>query len=170
MITPAAFEMRYAWQFQPWFAAKERRVAALEVARRTRKPGQPLREPLLDPADAAYAAQWESGDEGGAMPEGTEAGDDEAAEAAAAASAASTATAAADEDAAADPTGRTGAALAAARAAARARRQAFLAPAYDADGRPLEDTAAQVERMAAGGLTVSVMHTWEMGGGGAGGR
>lgn len=130
-ITPESFALKFAWQWEPWFAAKESKRALREEARRTKKAGTPLREVVLPDAAAAYATDWESEDErAGEGAVGTAAGRAAAAEAAL------------------DASGRVGEALQAARRAARERGYRFLEPGYDADGLPLPEAGSVVEQAA----------------------
>lgn len=124
MITDEVFAVKVGWQYARWFEAKEAKRSLLEAARRSKKPGVPLREVEL--SDREYATDWES--------------ELEEADVAAAA-------AAADRNAASESTGAVAVALAAARRAARAEGRAFPEPAFDDDGRPLATGATPVERM-----------------------
>jgi hypothetical protein len=89
----------------------------ISSCRRTKRPGQPLREVVLNEADAEFASDWESDDD---------------------ASSSSPASRIADVDAATDP--KTAQALALARRVDRERGLRFPEPAYDAEGRPLTST------------------------------
>lgn len=136
MITPELFSLKFAWQYAPWFEAKEKKRRMQETARRNKRPGQPLREVFLEGSDAEFEADWESEDE---APEGS-AGGGVAGERPRGA-------VVADEDAAADATGATAAALTAARSYAAARRRPFAEPNFDAAGVELDETGDRVERM-----------------------
>ena len=136
LIVPEVFRMKYAWQFEGWFAAKERKKSLLEAERRSKRSGQPLRAPVL-PADlTGYASTWEEDD--------TEAHAEERPFAALLA----------DENAASDPL--IASALSAAREAASQRGSLFPEPAYEADGSPISDVRDRVDRMASSaGIQVS---------------
>jgi hypothetical protein len=126
MISPQFFELKFSWQFQSWFEAKERKRRLREEARRSRRPGQPLRKVNFDAESglAEFASDWESENE-------DDVGVGSAAHAAREAERAALGGGGASIDAAQAE------ALSVARAAARERGQFFPEPSYDADGRPL---------------------------------
>lgn len=142
-ITPELFSMKYAWQWEGWFAAKETKRSLMDEARRARRPGAPLREVELPEFAAPYHSDWESENEGegvGSSPAGL----------------------LASAEAAADGSGRVAAALEVARAAARAKGVHFFEAGYGADGLPMPEPGspaswaqARVDSAAAkGGLSL----------------
>lgn len=126
MISPQFFELKFSWQFQSWFEAKERKRRLREEARRSRRPGQPLRKLNFDAESglADFASDWESENE-------DDVGVGSAAHAAREAERAARGSGGVNVDAAQAE------ALSVARAAARERGQYFPEPSYDTDGRPL---------------------------------
>lgn len=126
MISPQFFELKFSWQFQSWFEAKERKRRLREEARRSRRPGQPLRKVNFEAESglAEFASDWESENE-------DDVGVGSAAHAAREAERAALGKGGASIDNAQAE------ALSVARAAARERGQYFPEPSYDADGRPL---------------------------------
>jgi hypothetical protein len=146
IITPEVFSMKFAWQWEGWFAAKEVKRSLMDEARRARRPGAPLREVELPAAAAPFDSDWESenDDEGvGTSPVGL----------------------LASAEAATDASGRVTAALEVARAAARERNAHFYEPGYGADGLPMPEPGspanwaqARVDAASArGGLTLGEM-------------
>lgn len=131
LITPAMFSLKYSWQFARWFEVKDARAQAWETARRNKRPGQPLREPVYldDETRGMYAADWESEVEGEeAAGAGAKAEDSRPIGAASA-----------DTNALHDDSARTAVGLTAARAAAAERARPFPEPAYGAHkGRDLD--------------------------------
>lgn len=64
LITPDLFAMKYSWQFEQWFEVKEKKKSLTEAARRSKRPGQPLRDIVVEDGDREFDSDWESEEEG----------------------------------------------------------------------------------------------------------
>jgi hypothetical protein len=142
LITPDLFRVKYAWQFEKWFAVKENKRSLWEAARRgegrggDKKGGRaPMKAVLLGEEDAGFDSTWESDTEGmegeGERPAG--------------AIIAEEVTRGEDSEAS-----RAAIALAVARDAARERSALFVEPAYTSDGVLIGDLTSRVDKMSRG--------------------
>lgn len=119
-ISPDLFAMKYSWQWEEWFKAKELKRQLREEARRTKRAGEPLKEISLPAEAAAFDSDWNSDGENDNTP-------------------ALFGIRAADAEAQLDSSEKVGMALSVAKKIARERGKYFLAPGYGPDGRPFSE-------------------------------